>query len=388
MNALRDLNVNFNQFNIFFKYYGMDQINETDYLIIENSNELNQLINSSYSIPNAINIYIVNGSVAGAAARVYTFDDDFFVRQWTICHEIGHLFGLVHPYFIPYNLPVGLTWCDVTEHATRNNSDPDFNATTRGDQVVDTHSYVFDSSKFDSNCIYIGGAFDCLGVPIVNTILPNTNGYQISPQINNFMDENESCLPIFTPGQGIRMREAITGYWANTFNSWMNTVESLYQPFESTEVAGNNIVSVTDNHNGTATVCRSIVRRDRFQKGFDCVFYNMNNNVIDSSIPDDLKVISERTFDYKVKIAQVDSTNTEIVTVVCTKGVICNTEPYISGKILSMQVLGSMNITVKELNEAQVNDPNLFDQLMEQYYHIIRKETESGAIDEKIIYKN
>lgn len=39
-----------------------------------------------------------------------------------------------------------------------------------------------------------------------------------------------------------------------------------------------------------------------------------------------------------------------------------------------------MNLTLEELNEIQVKDPELYDKLMSQYYHIINKETSSGAI--------
>ncbi|HSD13365.1 MAG TPA: hypothetical protein VLB74_01815 [Flavobacterium sp.] len=276
------------------------------------------------------------------------------------------------------------------EHSPRVNLPGNgFNADRYGDQIVDTHVYV-DIDHFDANCNYTGGAYDCNNMLIVAE--PTAEGYMVHPSLGNFMyaggiTSGAGCTPIFTPGQGKRMREAITGTNANYFSGLMNTIESLYQPFETTEIGGDNVVSVTDNFDGTATVCRSIVRRDRFQKGFDCIYYGMDDSVIDTSVPDNLKVISERTFDYKVKIMQVDQVNTEIVSVVCTRGVICNVEPYVSGIILSMKTLGSMNITVKELNEAQVNDPNLFDQLMEKYYHIIKKETESGVIDEKIIYK-
>jgi hypothetical protein len=46
-----------------------------------------------------------------------------------------------------------------------------------------------------------------------------------------------------------------------------------------------------------------------------------------------------------------------------------------------------MNITVKELNEIEVKDPELFNKLMEQYYYILKKYTSSGAIDQKVFYK-
>jgi len=75
----------------------MDQVNDSNYLIIETTTELNQLKSSQYSIAEAINIYIINGGVYGASARTTVFDDDIFVDPWSQCHEMGHYFGLLHP---------------------------------------------------------------------------------------------------------------------------------------------------------------------------------------------------------------------------------------------------------------------------------------------------
>lgn len=65
----------------------------------------------------------------------------------------------------------------------------------------------------------------------------------------------------------------------------------------------------------------------------------------------------------------------------------CNFESYVSGTIYSMEVLGSMNITVKQLNELEVKDPELYNNLMTQYYYTLKKITTSGAKTEKTFYK-
>ena len=46
-----------------------------------------------------------------------------------------------------------------------------------------------------------------------------------------------------------------------------------------------------------------------------------------------------------------------------------------------------MNITVQELNELQVKDPELYNQLLEQYYYILKKVTASGAEVKTVFYK-
>jgi len=50
-------------------------------------------------------------------------------------------------------------------------------------------------------------------------------------------------------------------------------------------------------------------------------------------------------------------------------------------------MIGSAPITVKQLNEIQVKDPALYEQMLEQYYNVIKKITSTGAVSEKIIYK-
>lgn len=358
-------------------------------------------ISNPHSTPNSFNIFVLDGDILssdgltpgfGPQTGTLTFVSYIgLTSKRILSHEVGHNFYLYHDF---------RNYGDATscEHATRDFQNSfntyDYNADWAGDRIHDTPATkIWNISEYTTECsTYQGGDIDCNQErPLNDPLRLYKNAY---PTLTNFMhwhDGNDlACNYSFTPGQGKRIRWAIsldTQFNYGIFTPTEIDKSLLYQPFETTEVGGDNIVSITDNRDGTATVCRSIVRRDRFQKGFDCVYYAMNNNVIDTSAPDDLKVISERTFDYKVKINQMNPIATEIVPVVCTRGVICNTEPYVSGVILSMQVLGSMNITVKELNEAQVNDPELFDKLMAEYYHIIKKQTASGAVDEKIIYK-
>lgn len=46
-----------------------------------------------------------------------------------------------------------------------------------------------------------------------------------------------------------------------------------------------------------------------------------------------------------------------------------------------------MNITVDELDAIEVKDPELYNNLMSQYYYILKKETDSGAKMEEFFYK-
>lgn len=377
MEAIRNLNVNFNQFNIFFKYRGFDQINESDYLIIENSTELTALNNSTYADPTSLNVFIINGGVIGAAARPLVFDDNFFVKEWTIVHEFGHKFGLLHP-------NVSNPGCLNTEHSPRVPG-TGFNADVKGDRVVDTHVPV-PLSFFDANWNYTGGAVDCQGVPIVPVTL---NGFLIKPDYSNFMyaeDDEVTLDPYFSPGQGKKMRENIIGYWAAEYNAVRNTVISLYQPYAVTTHAGTTIVSTTNNGDGTATICRNTIVEKRFQKGFDYVFpNNIAPDPINVGI--DLLPIVHQSCSFPTIINQLDPVTSQVSGPCVRVRPTCTIEPITGGRIASTRNMGSMNLTEKLLSKSEINDPNLYDNLQAGYYHIIKRVTSSGAIVEEVMYK-
>ncbi|MBK8600196.1 MAG: hypothetical protein IPN80_06190 [Flavobacterium sp.] len=63
-------------------------------------------------------------------------------------------------------------------------------------------------------------------------------------------------------------------------------------------------------------------------------------------------------------------------------------EPFTSGDVKSLNNLGSGIFTQEQLDEIKASDPNLYEQLQSGKYHIITKQTDSGFIDQKVIYKN
>ena len=106
-----------------------------------------------------------------------------------------------------------------------------------------------------------------------------------------------------------------------------------------------------------------------------------------SSNYDTLKEIISGIRNYYTQLPEVSQTESHKISVPCYRGTLCQTEEYVSGVVFSMQVLGSMNITEKDLDQLEVKDPDLYNNLMSQYYHILKKYTSSGALDEKVIYK-
>ena len=105
------------------------------------------------------------------------------------------------------------------------------------------------------------------------------------PRINNLLyvhDGEDLALDYeFTPGQIKRMRYYIAQsvVYLNPNYPYLNALmplESLYQPFETVLVPGVSVASVSDNGNGTAEVCRNILQKDRFQKGFYTKFIEIH----------------------------------------------------------------------------------------------------------------
>ena len=166
------------------------------------------------------------------------------------------------------------------------------------------------------------------------------------------------------------------------------TVQSLYEPFETSIVGGNAVISVEDNGNGTALVCRNRLEKHRFQKGFDYVFpQNDGDPDLIYASTDTLPVDVNHTFDYPIIINQVDPDYTGTVHVVCTRGVVCNNEQFVSGTDIITDFIGSYNFTIEQWDSLKISDPKLYDYLESNKYHIIKKETKTGVIYQVIIYK-
>ena len=167
----------------------------------------------------------------------------------------------------------------------------------------------------------------------------------------------------------------------------MNTIESLYAPFETITAGGNTIISTDDLGTGYANVCRNIVVTQRFQPGFSYVFPD-NDGIIDplTATVHDTPIIRNHDFNYGVIISQVDAIERDVL--LCTRGEICQEEKFISGKDIITPIIGSYNFTVEEWDELKVSDPKLYDYLEHQKYHIIKKVTDKGTIIQIVIYKS
>lgn len=412
MNIVRDLNVNYKQFGIYFKYKGFDYINQ-NHLVgdILNTDLTTAPYFEPYISNDLFHIFILDGNILGysptgilepAPGLGYRYSTLAFLSfegatsTRIPSHEIGHCFNLYHD-FRNYGDPM------QSEKVTRNPLMDGYNGNFASDAIHDTPAskglldWPFNANNYDANGYYIGEDIDyneALSVDDYNRFFRH-----FPPRINNLMHVHEgSDLAIgyfLTPGQGKRMRWSLALDTDNNYEIWSLAETSrneLYLPFEILYVAGNTIVSIDENHDGTATVCRPRILRHRFQKGLNYVFENSylsdpsQDPVFDQGGPNDLKEI-DRTYDYNVRLLEWDTEGLVLMPIVCTKGLICSIEEYVSGRLISTQVLGSMNLTVTELNEIQVKDPSLYDSLMTEYYYILNKMTSSGAIKQTVFYK-
>ncbi|MFN8274901.1 MAG: hypothetical protein U0X58_08490 [Flavobacteriaceae bacterium] len=185
----------------------------------------------------------------------------------------------------------------------------------------------------------------------------------------------------------IRNSATNAGYLSG-LDSAKTDIAALYEPFDA-RVIGGEVTSIVDQPElGGAIVCRRQNYRLRFQPGYDQVFYDVDNGPISQTADDQFNY--DNIFDHAigVQIPSISHQTRGGIGVISSVIGNCNFESYVSGTIYSMAVLGSMNMTVKLLNEIEVKDPELYDKLMEQYYYILKKITTSGAKTEQTFYKN
>lgn len=412
------LNLYFNSANIFFKYKGYNNINDSSFLDISGNNITT--LSNSYGNSNQIDVFIcekinsnvntagttytwTNSSTGEISKKVIALRYDFLpifnslnptrsdFKYYTSVHEMGHYLGLYHPHQRwKYNasnelIPVrdNVTDCEALEENLDNSQWDilgDFIQDTNPDRVQKQYGLNY----YTNNCSIFWGNYQD------NSCGNSINQTLFNPSTDNIMAYYHSCRSGFSSNQYDFMRAFIADESDGGFlTSKLNTVESLYQPFEIINVEG-DVAYVTDNvaGDGMATVCRGILRRHRFQKGFDYSFSGTTKPDPSSTKKNEIPLIENNTYAFDVTIHQIDNNKKETIEVICTRDLVCKEEAYTGGKKTTTSNLGGGEVTVKILSSQEVSDPDLIKNLEPQKYHIIKKTTESGATFQKTIYKN
>lgn len=262
LSAIAKMNIQFNPFGIFFKYYGMDFIDSDKYYVIDrNAGELYGHAsifdfvrnNPNYRKTDAFNIYVPYSTVGFAGAAEKRKKVNIAINGFSLInspallnHETGHCFNLKHTF---------VNWRDNScEHVTRDPANQYYNANKRGDSITDTaampdfqyehywelidmgytqqqaqnmyipYKYV-DPVTYE----YIGTGKDCLVPP---------EPYQIEPMdVKNIMGYSPAMPPYtkkFTTAQKIRIHEAILEDSYGELGAATTTFAALYEPYKGT----------------------------------------------------------------------------------------------------------------------------------------------------------
>ncbi|WP_157663528.1 MULTISPECIES: hypothetical protein [unclassified Gilvibacter] len=392
LKAVAYLNQVYNQFDIFFKYRGFVEDDETPL-----TDMLNILIRPEDGglalTPDFINISYT------------TFLGDLPI----ISHEVGHILGLEHtflgsprvessfinPITCEYDptgtvRDLGYFFLDDpdtddldAENVTRDPASPNYNALTAGDFVVDTPaSYrqpnvCSDIASGDSYYIYSDEVIDETGTPYVSIDVRNIMSYNEYPFLDNL-----------TLGQGVRMRETITN--ESILQDRLTDVSSLYEPYS-----------------GIYRTCcwqpEANENPPRFQPGFDYEFVACSDSSILSlgrPLPwpyDDLTfntgdVVYSFPSDYAVyeDIVHLNNTAIRIVQLEdtprrCYSNLAKNAN---SGTIVKFNdgVINA-NVTATAKDSLGINDPNLVNNL-ENGLFLIETNFDDGTQDQKVILKD
>ena len=441
LSAIANLNMEFNQYNIFFKYRGLDQFNspQTVYLQepngygcinilddqgdpIEDNNGFNTLDNScqfrqlyDYAADNDympienINIFIPFATVGIRAAGYYSppkiiikredFDNEIMI------HEMGHVLYLSHTHRGHRDLEDPLDedapiYTDC-EHVTRDPDDPDnnYNAESKGDIITDTaaapdfwleHYYELLEQGYSEEYAAANDTIQKYISPINCSYTGSGKDcigetYQMFPSdTKNVMSYTlDNCLDTFTIGQAIRMHE-IVELWPDNYNE--TTIPELFEPY-----SGEYYVSGPQQSEHPPL----------FQPGFEYRFVECESNI-------DTPVGYGEPFTYSVNTVLLsipdDETDYHSITHPNHSAILIkhqygdfldkpekcydnwNRKPS-SGLVTKFNDdVFNTNVTITAQDSTSINNQNLIENLENGLYKI-DKNYEDGSSQETVIYK-
>lgn len=436
------MNLNFNSAEIYFKYAGFDNIANASYLQISGSN-IGNLYPTNTGFVDIYVVDLIENSIntlgvcydwsnnLGSVRKVIAIRKDKLPNYtnvaptnnelgWnTLAHEVGHYFGLDHPHqrwkispnptnpslptyqAIPdLNLWTDCSIIDENLNGSEWASKGDFIQDTNPDKVYDMYKNSVSPGKYygPPTCTLVQNGWlpNSVGGCPNNTINFNSAlGAVFNPNLNNIMGYYQECSQIFTTGQYSRMRSYISTNLSNTYKFLLikqNTISSLYQPFlkrggtQTTGIETANMRTIEPNLEETGVnVWNCPQYYLRYQKGFNTSFstysgiQNKTGNIQFNHVNSNGTLALQIPVIDPVNIVGVEGINWDCF---------ASFEPYTKGTVLSTSSFGSQNLNQQVLTPTQASDPNLINNLENQRYHIITKETDAGFKIQKVIYKN
>jgi len=249
--ALTLLDAAYIQANIDFYQYSLDYINNDNYYNIDNQIE-EDAIRQINVIPNAINVYFVNGfgSTAGLSSFTFSPIQGIIIKNSaatgsTFPHEIGHYFNLFHTHQTGIFTGSGWTNYEKKENIVRELESPCFNANRRGDLLIDTEA--------DHNLLDIGGNShvnnNCEYAPF-KTFVDDCGNSNYSPNVRNIMSYSLwACRDEFTLQQIWRMHYTIENQRSELIplrvtlkNIYNNELTGTYLKVDNTNYVSGSIV--------------------------------------------------------------------------------------------------------------------------------------------------
>lgn len=405
LDMVASLNLAFNQANIFFKFIGYDNIPDPSYLTITVANVETlypaDTENIEIYIPDVVlsqgtfgwcpawrstlNNQITRSMIAIRKDRIPVVSSinqsNLSQSEYTLVHEVGHYLGLYHTHQLWKLDSITGIYTAVSDNACRIEENLDNSQWNYlGDLIQDTNPDRTSKYWSTSN-----------GTPVVLPYNPNctvnTAGYHndtacntsvdlllFNPPMSNIMSYYRACRSNFSANQYTFMRNFIdlqnssdSGTNGLLMNK-LNTIENLYLPF-----AGGYPSGIYNPNIPNPEV-------PRFQKGFDYKFIGC-----DFQLPKVKQIYTVNQtptghpYYQAIKIMQIDPNINRN----------CNIPPesaFTGGQIISFDnPLYNGNITIQNLNNREVTDPNLKNNLPIGQ-HILKTNLNDGqTFDENII---
>ncbi|MDN3722999.1 hypothetical protein QRD02_01275 [Aequorivita sp. SDUM287046] len=396
LTAVANTNILYNQFNIYFKYRGFEKIqspalpNDPDgHFVLENIIQFNGLTSwaeaNGYKKADAFNVYVFGWGAFGGISPGYNVTTSGVsaagLTLSTMTHEIGHNLNLIHT-----RSARGIGG----ERVTRDINDPDYNADTHGDRVIDTAANPgYRASNGTYPFITVNCTYENDGTQ------RDYDGDEYIPShedVINVLSDAYICMDGYSPltiGQGIRAREALEDDILGNFAPTLTSIESLYEPY-----AGEYFVSSSP---GTPVLYKPL-----FQPGFDYRFVECScdcpepadyNDISFSYTNNSLLTISKYEPNYSI-ITHPNHSAIYIDLDICdtygqnTRRCYDNYNRRPNGGSVTLFNDGVLNanVTITPKDSIGINNPNLIDELDAGLYKI-EFNYEEGATQQTIIFK-